>query len=412
MLDERALSTLYGMTDLYIVGLGGGEQDRARREAEREAERRRLADRYARYLVAGAEVGEATARRVITALFDPCDADGNECPCSCHPRLSAEHGDGFDCRCTWDEDRRANTMGHGCSAQTAGSGWVRRADMAGPDLPRPREPFTSAHLQRWPMGAERTELLDGQLYWSGEFDERDAMVARRALPGSRIRVKPGVGLIAGPVLEDEPESRERTDEEGTRWHEMNGMTLYQRRSERNWTMRPLTQEERRHNTEQLAAYRAEGWARTVAAYAANPADVLAAWHYLTAHPVFWTYLVPSDLADIDPREVDEATWARIEAEGWLSDSDGLACLDVSLGRSGGRLEVRAEHGPVLWPLDVPAQHRAGLRVGGTPSHDPSLDVAEPTWEEAIVALAAKVRQRYGDDRAQVPEPQSDRDNTA
>ena len=50
-----------------------------------------------------------------------------------------------------------------------------------------------------------------------------------------------------------------------------------------------------------------------------------------------------------------------------------------------------------------------LRVGGTPSHDPSLDVAEPTWEEAIVALAAKVRQRYGDDRAQVPEPRSDRE---
>src|ERR1035441_10244807 len=57
MLDERALSTLYGMADLYIVGLGGGEQDRARREAERQAERRRLAGRYARYLVARAEVG-------------------------------------------------------------------------------------------------------------------------------------------------------------------------------------------------------------------------------------------------------------------------------------------------------------------------------------------------------------------
>jgi hypothetical protein len=47
MLDERALSTLCGMTDLYIVGLGGGEQDRGRRTAERKAERRRLADRYA-----------------------------------------------------------------------------------------------------------------------------------------------------------------------------------------------------------------------------------------------------------------------------------------------------------------------------------------------------------------------------
>src|ERR1019366_6720675 len=57
MLDERALSTLYGMADLYIVGLGGGEQDRARREAERQAERRRLAGRYARDLVACAEVG-------------------------------------------------------------------------------------------------------------------------------------------------------------------------------------------------------------------------------------------------------------------------------------------------------------------------------------------------------------------
>jgi hypothetical protein len=56
---------------------------------------------------------------------------------------------------------------------------------------------------------------------------------------------------------------------------MNGMTLYQRPGEQNWTMRPPTAQERRHNTEQLAAYRAEGWARTVAAYAANPAGLAA-----------------------------------------------------------------------------------------------------------------------------------------
>ena len=107
MLGERLESTLSGVADLYIVDFGGGEQERARREAEREAERRRLADRYARYLAASAGVGEAAARRVITALFDLRDADGNQCRCSCHPRLSAEHGDGFDCQCTWDEDRRA-----------------------------------------------------------------------------------------------------------------------------------------------------------------------------------------------------------------------------------------------------------------------------------------------------------------
>ena len=95
------------MAHLYIVDFGGGEQERARREAEREAERRRLAARYVRHLITTAEVNEATARRVIAALSDPRDADGNECACSCHPRLSSYHGDGFDCRCTWDGDRRA-----------------------------------------------------------------------------------------------------------------------------------------------------------------------------------------------------------------------------------------------------------------------------------------------------------------
>ena len=35
--------------------------------------------------------------------------------------------------------------------------------MAGPDLPGPREPFTVAHLERWPMGAERTELTHDEL---------------------------------------------------------------------------------------------------------------------------------------------------------------------------------------------------------------------------------------------------------
>jgi hypothetical protein len=246
------------------------------------------------------------------------------------------------------------------------------------------------------MDARRTELLDGELYWLGDFDERDAMMARRAMHGKRIRIEAGVGLIAGPVLEDEPVSREWVDGDGTRWHTINGMALFQRRGERNWTMRPPTREERRKNTEQLAAYRAEDWASTVNMYAANPVDVLAAWRYLTGHPLFWSYLVPADLAEVDPREVDEATWARIETEGWLSDSDGLAHLYVCLGQADGRLEVGMEHGPVLWPLDVPVQHRTGFRVGGTPSHDPTLDVAEPTWEQAIVALAAKVRQAYGD----------------
>jgi hypothetical protein len=106
MPDGRTESTLCGVTDLYIVDFGDGEEKRSRRDAEREEERCRLADRYTRYLVASAGVEEATARRTIVALFDHRVANGTQCSCSCHPRLSAEHGDGFDCRCTWDEDRR------------------------------------------------------------------------------------------------------------------------------------------------------------------------------------------------------------------------------------------------------------------------------------------------------------------
>jgi hypothetical protein len=104
---KRAASIFCAVADLYIVDFGGGEPERTRREQERKAERRRLAARYVRHLVASAEVNEAAARRVIAALFDSRDADGNECACSCHPRLSSSHGDGFDCRCTWDGDRRA-----------------------------------------------------------------------------------------------------------------------------------------------------------------------------------------------------------------------------------------------------------------------------------------------------------------
>jgi|SRR5580658_1644652 hypothetical protein len=184
MLDERAESTLCGVADLYIVDFGGGEQERARRESERDAERRRLADRCARYLAARAEMDQAAAHKVITALFDPRDGDGNEC---------------------------------GPALVRLNSGKARSTATA--SIPRTRR-----------LVADRARRT---AYWSGDFDERDATLARPTLPGHRIRVEPGVGLIAGSVLEDEPESREWTDEDGTRWQEMNGPSPYQRPGERN-----------------------------------------------------------------------------------------------------------------------------------------------------------------------------------
>src|SRR5580658_9841230 len=98
---------LRAVADLYIVDFGGSEDDQAGREAERGAECRRVQAGCARYLVAAAAVDERAARRVVGALFDWRDSDGRVCRCGCHPRLSAQHGDGLDCRCTWDEARCA-----------------------------------------------------------------------------------------------------------------------------------------------------------------------------------------------------------------------------------------------------------------------------------------------------------------
>jgi hypothetical protein len=266
--------------------------------------------------------------------------------------------------------------------------------VAAPDLPGPHEPFSAEHLARWPTGAERTELVDGEIVWLGSFDERDAVVARRAFLGHRIRVEVGVGLIAGPVPKDHPESREWTDPDGTHWHLAHGMQLRRDAGARHWVVQPRTRGDRQRNREQLAAARAEEWAATVAAYAVRPDDVASAFRYLVTHPISWSWLLPAHLADTDASSIGEATWARTEAESWLSDSDGLTSMDADVDGSGEAMVVTLEHGPVLWPLDVPAEHRTGMRAEGTPSHDPGLDVAEPTWESAIVALAGKVRRGY------------------
>jgi len=95
------------MADLYIVDFGGDDDERARRAAERDAERGRLRGRYVQHLVARAAIHETAAERVMAALFDPRDAADRRCECACHPRLSSEHGDGLDCRCTRDDARQA-----------------------------------------------------------------------------------------------------------------------------------------------------------------------------------------------------------------------------------------------------------------------------------------------------------------
>jgi hypothetical protein len=108
MFRAGAPSNFWEVADLFIVDFSGGDEERARREAERVAESARLRDRYVRHVVDSASVDEATAQRVIASLFESRDRGGRTCDCGCHPRLSSQHGDGFDCPCSWDDARRAS----------------------------------------------------------------------------------------------------------------------------------------------------------------------------------------------------------------------------------------------------------------------------------------------------------------
>lgn len=90
------------MADIYVFDFGAaGRELRARRQAERARVR---AGCVARLCDVGLDA--LTAEIAVAAIFDRTRADGELCECSCHPQLSTLHGDGTDCSCTWDEERR------------------------------------------------------------------------------------------------------------------------------------------------------------------------------------------------------------------------------------------------------------------------------------------------------------------
>lgn len=270
------------------------------------------------------------------------------------------------------------------------------------DLPGPRERFELRHDKRWPIGVSQATVTGGEAVFGGLFDERDVVIAQRAFPGHRVTLGQDA-LIVGPVPDADLTSEKWTDEDGVRWSRIGRMRWFQRPGESFSTYDSPTPEERRENREQVAADRAEEWGATVAEYESTAGSVEVAWRYLIRHPIFHRWELPRDLADLDAEEVDEATWARIEAEGHLLDWRGLDHADTTVWLDNDGLHVSIEHGPTLWPLDVPAAHRYGMSVRGVPSHDYRIDATAASWEEAIIALAANVRREYGDDRSRVPQ---------
>jgi hypothetical protein len=150
--------------DLYFLDFGGDDDERARGEAERDSERHRLRGRYMHYLIARASLDEPTAQRVIATLFDPRDAAGRRCECGCHPRLSSAHGDGFDCRCTWDEARHAD------EARRRGQSWDSRLAAEMHEEYRREETAIAAWLAGQPEVQARRTTSAAPEQWEGSVD--------------------------------------------------------------------------------------------------------------------------------------------------------------------------------------------------------------------------------------------------
>ncbi|MFD7781008.1 hypothetical protein [Streptomyces sp. NPDC059753] len=79
--------------------------------------------------------------------------------------------------------------------------------MPGPDLPPASQPMTVEALPaRCPTSAHNSELIDGVLYFTGTFDERDKACAERTYPGRRALINSARNLEVHPSGEDQPVS--------------------------------------------------------------------------------------------------------------------------------------------------------------------------------------------------------------
>jgi hypothetical protein len=137
------------------------------------------------------------------------------------------------------------------------------------------------------------------------------------------------------------------------------------------------------------------------AYDASPEDFVAAWSYLSEHPIFHR---PVHSGGRDQVVADLTADELTSPPEFVDDCDGLRDMWMQVSRIDGQVVVSLEHGPHVWPHDVPSSQHWSLPANGISSHDPDLDVRAESYESAVVALAESVRRCYGHDRSRITSP--------
>ena len=162
--------------DLYVFRPGGGEEfDRSR------ADRAEVRARYAALLRGRAGLDEMTADLVMALLFDHHDTQGRPCERSSHPRLPEggehSHDAGFDCPCTWDEERRAQEK------EKWRSGWAGLRTGPAAEAARIAEDHERAAVEAWTrdhpgVEAQQTGWACPEV-WEGRIDGRSFFFRER-----------------------------------------------------------------------------------------------------------------------------------------------------------------------------------------------------------------------------------------
>lgn len=136
----------------------------------------------------------------------------------------------------------------------------------------------------------------------------------------------------------------------------------------------------------------EAWKEIVLTYEAHPDDVRDAWLYLDCHPVFWRF-EEKRRPGYPPLHIGNLKYEHNMLEGWPEITPHRVCPatnaiedDESLNT---RLQWWYEFGP--WSL-YPDGH------GVHATHDYQLDGGSDTYEQAVLDVARKVWDNYGNDR--------------
>ena len=151
----------------------------------------------------------------------------------------------------------------------------------------------------------------------------------------------------------------------------------------------------------------DDWREIVTEYETSPDDFVTSWHYLNDHPIYWTFDQTYDNPEWPPNHMHrlrhlegiaqcvDLMVAHVHPDTLLVDKDPAKNIATRVWYETGHRDL------------LPAEYEYG-HIGQHQWHDWKLDGGAATVEAAIIELARKIWEKYGNDR-RVADAEADQD---